>query len=120
MGHRNGTDEMKSLRAIRIGIIGGVSMFGAVGASLAQPDWLVPPMPVGGKSAPVGVITQVSPPPAAAVAPQPAPPKEWSGESGSSGHPLMQSAAIRQAADARANQMRRARCRTSPESPRRK
>ncbi len=31
-------------------------------------------------------------------APQPAPPKEWSGEDGASGHPLMTSAAIRQSA----------------------
>jgi membrane-bound lytic murein transglycosylase B len=98
MGYRNGTDEMKSLRAIRIGIIGGVSLFGVMGVSLAQPDRLIPPMPVGGKPAPVAVTTQMTPPPAAAIAPQPAPPKEWSGESGSSGHPAMQANAIRQAA----------------------
>ena len=30
--------------------------------------------------------------------PSPAPPKEWTGESGSSGHPLMQASAIRAAA----------------------
>jgi lytic murein transglycosylase len=40
------------------------------------------------------------PAPSAIPAPLPptAPPKEWSGESGASGHPLMQAAAIRQAA----------------------
>ena len=37
-------------------------------------------------------------PPAAAVAPTPSPPKEWTGESGSSGHPQMQASAIRAAA----------------------
>jgi hypothetical protein len=89
---------MKSLGAIRIGIIGGVALFALMGASWAQPDRLVPPMPVGGKPAPVAVTTQAMPPPRAPVAPPPAPPKEWSGESGSSGHPLMQASAIRQAA----------------------
>src|SRR5436190_1253610 len=40
----------------------------------------------------------VTSPPKAAVAPAPAPPREWSGESGASGHPQMTAAAIRAAA----------------------
>jgi lytic murein transglycosylase len=44
----------------------------------------------------VGTFAQGSAAPAAV--PAPTPPKEWTGESGSSGHPLMQAAAIRKAA----------------------
>src|SRR6185503_18870883 len=61
---------------------------------------MVPPMPVGRPASPAAVAP-VAPPPAAAIAPAPTPkepPKEWSGESGSSGHPQMQASAIRQAA----------------------
>ena len=52
--------------------------------------------------APAGkrAVAQAAPaqPPVAATAPAPSPPREWTGESGSSGHPLMQATAIRQAA----------------------
>jgi membrane-bound lytic murein transglycosylase B len=40
----------------------------------------------------------VAQPPVAAIAPAPAPPREWTGESGASGHPTMQASAIRAAA----------------------
>jgi lytic murein transglycosylase len=65
----------------------------------AQGDRVVPPMPVGRPAAPVA-ITPATRAPISAPAPKPSSPtvKEWSGESGSSGHPLMTSAAIRQAA----------------------
>jgi lytic murein transglycosylase len=39
-----------------------------------------------------------APPPVAPTAPAPTPPRPWTGEDGSSGHPLMKAAAIRQAA----------------------
>ena len=45
-------------------------LLGAMGASLAQPERLVPPMPVGSKPAPVAVTTQMTPPPSAAVTPE--------------------------------------------------
>src|SRR4029079_16858112 len=68
-------------------------------SGLAQPDRLQPPAPVGRKASPVAVTAQAPAPGAAsAVAPTPTPPKEWSGESGSSGHPDMQASAIRAAA----------------------
>ena len=68
--------------------LGGMLLFGAAGTGLAQPDRLVPPTPVGrhglagGRDGP-GAGSGAAP----AVAPAPTPPKEWTGESGSSGHP---------------------------------
>jgi len=55
-------------------------------------------MPVGKRAVPASMTAQASPPPVAAVAPAPSPPREWTGESGSSGHPLMQATEIRKAA----------------------
>jgi lytic murein transglycosylase len=43
-------------------------------------------------------VAQAAQPPVAPAAPAPSPPREWTGESGSSGHPLMQASAIRHAA----------------------
>jgi membrane-bound lytic murein transglycosylase B len=58
---------------------------------------IAPPLPPGSIT---GSITQTPPRTRAAQfwATPPAPPKEWSGEDGASGHPLMTAAAIRQAA----------------------
>jgi len=79
--------------------LGGMMLFGAAGTGLAQPDRLVPPKPVGRTISPVAVTAQAPAPGAPpAVAPAPTPPKEWTGESGSSGHPEMQASAIRAAA----------------------
>jgi lytic murein transglycosylase len=79
--------------------LGGMMLFGAAGTGLAQPDRLFPPKPVGRAASPVAVTAQAPAPSAApAVAPAPTPPKEWTGESGSSGHPEMQASAIRAAA----------------------
>ena len=79
--------------------LGGMMLFGAAGTGLAQPDRLVPPKPVGRTASPVAVTAQAPAPGAPpAVAPTPTPPKEWTGESGSSGHPEMQASAIRAAA----------------------
>jgi lytic murein transglycosylase len=88
--------------------IAAALLFGAGQPGFAQGDRIVPPMPVGRSAAPVMVtpaarapiaapIPRAAPAPKTASAPTAAP-KEWSGESGSSGHPLMTSAAIRQAA----------------------
>jgi lytic murein transglycosylase len=65
--------------------LAGALMFAANGYSLAQ-QRPTPPMPIA--------------PPASAPPPAPAkePPRPWSGESGASGHPLMQASAIRDAA----------------------
>lgn len=57
-------------------------LFGGAATGSAQPQKVTPPMPVG---------------PAKPAAP-PAPAPEWTGESGSSGHPLMRATAIRAAA----------------------
>jgi len=71
----------------------------SVNVAQAQVDRMVPPMPVGQRILPVNIAqSATAQPPAAAVAPVPSPPKEWTGESGSSGHPLMQASAIRRAA----------------------
>jgi len=113
IGNRHKADDMTGGRATRLrpatvqrakrsarAMIGGALLFGAAGAGFAQGDRMVPPMPVGRPASPAAVAP-VAPPAAAPVAPAPTPkepPKEWSGESGSSGHPQMQAGAIRQAA----------------------
>src|SRR5712671_2182492 len=74
-------------------MLGGVLLLGAAAPGLAQPDRLVRPLPRGGAATPAVVTAQASAPAAT-----PAPPKEWTGESGSSGHPDMQASAIRAAA----------------------
>lgn len=61
-------------------------------AAVAQ---LLPPMPVGKPARPAALAQAVQPPVAATA---PVVPKEWSGESGSSGHPQMQASEIRRAA----------------------
>src|SRR5262245_32469753 len=70
-------------------------LLGVAEFCLAQ-DRPMPPLPAG-RTAPA-----VAPAPAATPAPVGAPTKEpprpWSGESGASGHPLMQASAIREAA----------------------
>jgi membrane-bound lytic murein transglycosylase B len=76
--------------------LGGMMLAGAAGSAFAQPDRLVPPKPVGRIAAPASVT---APAPAAPPrAPAPTTAKEWTGESGSSGHPEMQASAIRTAA----------------------
>jgi lytic murein transglycosylase len=64
-------------------------------AAFAQGDRVLPPMPIG-KPARPAALAQAAQPPVAATAP--ITPKEWTGESGSSGHPLMQANEIRKAA----------------------
>jgi lytic murein transglycosylase len=64
-------------------------------AAFAQGDRVLPPMPVG-KPARPAALAQAAQPPVAATAP--VTPREWTGESGSSGHPQMQASEIRKAA----------------------
>jgi len=85
--------------------LAGTLLLGA--AAFAQGDRLLPPMPVGQPARPAALApakqaqtkqaqaTQAQPPVAATA---PIVPKEWTGESGSSGHPLMQASEIRKAA----------------------
>ena len=56
-----------------------------------------PPMPVG-RTAPPATTPAPAAAPAPVTAPAKEPPRPWSGESGASGHPLMQASAIREAA----------------------
>lgn len=77
-------------------VLAAAVVLGAAEASLAQGGRIDPPLPVGRASAPVSVVPGVAATPAPATAPNV--PREWSGESGSSGHPLMQASAIRHAA----------------------
>jgi lytic murein transglycosylase len=74
-------------------------MLGAANPGYAQGDRLVPPLPIGQPAAPVS-ITPASPTTAPAPVAAPSVPNapEWSGESGASGHALMQADAIRAAA----------------------
>jgi membrane-bound lytic murein transglycosylase B len=69
--------------------LAGTLVLGAAGFAFAQGV----PMPAGKRA-----VAQAAQPPVAATTPAPSPPREWTGESGSSGHPLMQAGAIRQAA----------------------
>src|SRR6201985_1792531 len=64
-------------------------------AAFAQGDRMLPPMPVD-KSARPARLAQAGHPPRAATAP--VTPKEWTGESGASGHPQMEAGEIRKAA----------------------
>jgi peptidoglycan lytic transglycosylase B len=85
-----------ALRAARTGslALAGALLLGATATIRAQGDRVVPPMPAARPAAPASVTpTPVARPVSAADQPLP-----WSGESGSSGHPLMQASAIRQAA----------------------
>lgn len=82
--------------------LAGTLLLGLGNLGLAQGDRPVPPLPVGRPSAPASVTPAVPVPQPAPTA-APAPPvsstaPEWSGESGASGHPLMQASAIRRAA----------------------
>ena len=72
----------------------GVLLLGAAGLAFAQGDRLRPPPPAGKRA----VAQTALPSPVAPLAPAPSPPREWTGESGSSGHPEMQASAIRNAA----------------------
>jgi membrane-bound lytic murein transglycosylase B len=101
----------KTLKSIRLATI--AVLLGS-GSALAQSGRPVPPMPIPGVAqAPAARAQAVQAPskraqavqaPASArpaampLAAAPAPQREWSGESGSSGHPLMQADAIRAAA----------------------
>ena len=76
-------------------LLAGALLFGAALGARAQGDRLVPPLPVGKPATPVSAPAVPMPTPAPAPK---AAAKEWSGESGSSGHPLMQAAEIRNAA----------------------
>jgi lytic murein transglycosylase len=107
-------DDMKGWRAVHLHpvnwlmakhsaslgrlLLGGMFVIGAPGFGLAQPDRLRPPAPVGRAATPAAVTAQAPAAAAPAVAPVATPPKEWTGESGSSGHPEMQASAIRAAA----------------------
>src|SRR6476469_10035879 len=111
MGFRHRTDDMKRWRAACLRSVtwrmatrstarlalGGVLLLAAAGAGVAQPERLAPPMPVGKPATPPAPAV-ATPPASPAAAPAPAPVKEWTGESGSSGHPDMQASAIRAAA----------------------
>jgi lytic murein transglycosylase len=66
-------------------------VFAAGVAVPAFAQGLVPPAPIGRQA-------QTGQPPVAPLAPVPAPPKEWTGEDGASGHPDMKASAIRAAA----------------------
>ena len=72
----------------------GALLLGAGELGLAQ-NRPAPPMPIG-PTAPAATPAPVAPAPVAAPAKDP--PRPWSGESGGSGHPLMQASAIRDAA----------------------
>jgi lytic murein transglycosylase len=72
----------------------GALLLGAGELGLAQ-NRPAPPMPIG-RTAPAATPAPVAPAPVAAPAKDP--PRPWSGESGASGHPLMQASAIREAA----------------------
>jgi lytic murein transglycosylase len=65
----------------------------AAGVAFAQSNRVQPLAPAAKRA-----VAQAAQPPVAPVAPAPSPPREWTGESGSSGHPLMQASAIRHAA----------------------
>jgi lytic murein transglycosylase len=97
---RAGSQVPSHSASVRRFALAGALLFGVADLGFAQADRPVPPMPVGKSAAPPSVAPPV-PPPAPAVTPAPAiapAAKEWSGESGASGHPLMQAGAIRQAA----------------------
>ncbi|HEY0566994.1 MAG TPA: lytic murein transglycosylase, partial [Xanthobacteraceae bacterium] len=101
----------KTLKSIRLATI--AVLLGS-GSALAQSGRPVPPMPIPGVAqAPAARAQAVQAPSKRAQAQQapasarpaamppaaaPAPQREWSGESGSSGHPLMQADAIRASA----------------------
>jgi membrane-bound lytic murein transglycosylase B len=76
-------------------VFGSALLLGATDFAAAQSTRVLPPMPVGRSAT---VTAQAQAPAAPAAVPAPSPPREWSGESGSSGHPLMQASAIRAAA----------------------
>jgi membrane-bound lytic murein transglycosylase B len=83
---------------VRPPALAGVLLLATTALAIAQGDRLIPPLPVGKPAtAPAAVAPMTAPAPFAAPA-SPAAPKPWSGESGASGHPLMQASAIRRAA----------------------
>ncbi len=84
----------RSLSTVRFAIACAL-LLGATELGLAQPQKVTPPMPVGRAPAQATAAPAAT---SAAPAVIPAPPPEWSGTSGSSGHPLMQASAIRAAA----------------------
>src|SRR5262245_11798052 len=79
----------KHFTSVGLMALAGTLVLGAAGLAFAQGV----PMPAGKRA-----VAQAAQPPVAPTAPAPAPPREWTGESGASGHPLMQASAIRQAA----------------------
>ena len=89
----------KHFPSIGLVAFAGTLLLGVAGLASAQGDRPQPPLPVGKRPVPAS-LAQAAPaqPPVATTAPVPSPPREWTGESGSSGHPLMQATAIRQAA----------------------
>src|SRR6188474_1150808 len=99
VGHEHKANDMKrmskhSIAAVRWTLAGAL-LLGAADLGLAQGDRVLPPMPVGRPAAPASATGQAPAPAAPAATPAPTPPKEWTGESGSSGHPQMQAGAIR-------------------------
>src|SRR5262245_50766881 len=89
----DGRDRTMPKHSTSIGAIAfaGTLVLGAAGLAFAQGDRMQPPLPVGKRTQPAS-LAQAAPaqPPVAATTPAPTPPREWTGESGSSGHPLMQ------------------------------
>ena len=84
------------MRGRRIALAGAL-LLAASHPGLAQGDRPSPPMPIGRPAS--AAPPAAAPTPSVVLAPPvAAPPKEWSGESGASGHPLMQAGAIRAAA----------------------
>jgi membrane-bound lytic murein transglycosylase B len=66
-------------------------------SGLAQGDRPSPPMPIG-RGMPAAAPAVAPRPMVAPAPPVAAPPQQWTGESGASGHPQMQASAIREAA----------------------
>jgi membrane-bound lytic murein transglycosylase B len=90
---------LKLSASMGLAALAGALLLGATGPASAQGDRVLPPLPVGKTARPAALAqsTQAQPP-VAPLAPAPSPPREWTGESGSSGHPLMQATEIRKAA----------------------
>lgn len=76
---------------IRRVAISAFLLLGCALPALAQTNGIARPLPVGRQA-------QSAQPPVAPLAPVPSPPREWTGEDGSSGHPMMKASAIRAAA----------------------
>ena len=103
LGHANRLQSMslempkRSTPIIRL-LLACALLLGTSAGALAQGERMMPPLPVAKPPLPAAITPPAPSPTAPAATPAPSPPKPWSGESGASGHPLMQASAIRQAA----------------------